>query len=118
MIRVVAAMGREIERDREALLSGREIAAIEGVGILRGREAGILAHGPRLRDVHGGVGAAQIGRDAGIGIEEVETLQIVRAVGRLHRNAFRGEPGAGAAGRRADAGLGEGHGREIGNAGS
>ena len=31
VVRIVAAMGREIEGDREALLSGGDIAAIEGV---------------------------------------------------------------------------------------
>ena len=100
MIAVVAAMGREIERDREAFLPGREVAAIEGVAVLRGREARILPHGPRLRDVHGRVGAAQIRRDARIGVEEVEALHVVRPVGRLHRNAFGGEPG-----RRAGCGI-------------
>ena len=72
MVAVVAAMGGEIEGDREALLPGGEIAAVEGVGIFRRGEAGILPDGPGLRDVHGRVGAAQIGRDAGIGVEEVE----------------------------------------------
>ena len=31
VVQIVAAMGREIEGDREALLSGGDIAAIEGV---------------------------------------------------------------------------------------
>ena len=70
-------MGREIERDRKALLSGRKVAAVEGVGIFRGGEAGVLPHGPGLGDVHGRVGAAQIGRDARIGVEEVEAFQVV-----------------------------------------
>ena len=78
MIGVVAAMGGEIEGDREALLPGREIAPVEGVGIFRRGEAGILPDGPGLGDIHGRVGAAQIGRDAGIGVEEVEALQVVR----------------------------------------
>ena len=90
---VVAAMGRQIERDREAFLAGREIAPVEGVGILRRGEAGILPDRPGLRDVHGGVGAAQERREAGIGVEEVEAGEIVRAVGRLHRDAFGREPG-------------------------
>ena len=81
MVAVVAAMGGEIEGDREALLAGREIAPVEGVGILGRGEAGILPDRPRLGDVHGRVGAAQIGRDAGIGVEEVEAGEIVRAVG-------------------------------------
>ncbi len=60
MIAVVAAMGGEIEGDREALLPGGEIAPVEGVGIFRGGEAGILPDGPGLRGVHRGVGAAQV----------------------------------------------------------
>ena len=113
MIRVVAAMGREIEGDREALLSGRKVAAVEGVGILRGREPRILAHGPGLRGVHGRVGPAQIGRDARIGIEEVEARQVVGAVGRFHRDAFGGEPGALRNRPGAWSCLGKGDGREI-----
>ena len=98
VIRVVAAVGGEIEGDREAFLPGGEIAAVEGVGILRRGEPGILPDGPGLRDVHGGVGAAQIGRDAGIGVEEVEALDVVRAIDRLHRDAFGREPGGGRGG--------------------
>ncbi len=43
MIAVIAAMGREIESDREPLLTLAQILAIEGVRFLGGREAGILA---------------------------------------------------------------------------
>ena len=75
MVAVVAAVGREIEGDRKALLPGGEVAAVEGVGILGRGEAGVLPDGPRLGDVHGRVGAAQIGRDAGQGVEEVEALR-------------------------------------------
>ena len=42
-----------------------------------------------------GVGAAQIRRDAGIGVEEVEAVDVVGAVDRLHRDAFRREPWGG-----------------------
>ena len=96
MIGIIAAMGGEIEGDRQALLAGREIAPVEGVGILRRREAGILADGPGLRDIHGRVGAAQIGRDAGIGVEEVEARRSSGAIDRLDRDAFGREPGFGA----------------------
>ena len=47
IVAVVAAVGGEIEGDAEALLPGGEVAAVEGVGFLGGREAGILADGPR-----------------------------------------------------------------------
>ncbi len=93
MVGVIAAVSGEIERDRKALLPGREVAAVERVGILRRREAGILPDGPRLRDVHRRVGAAQIGHNPRIGIEEVEPGDIVRAIDRLHRDALGREPG-------------------------
>ena len=96
IVGVVAAVGRQIEGDRQALLAGGEIAPVEGVGILRRGEAGILPDGPGLGDVHGGVGAAQERRDAGIGVEEVEAGEVGRTIGRLHRDAFGREPGAAA----------------------
>ena len=65
VIGIVAAMGSEIESNREPHLSGRQIAPVEGVRFLGGGEAGILPDGPRLGHVHGRIGAAQVGRDAG-----------------------------------------------------
>ncbi len=88
MVAVVAAVGGEVEGDREALLAGGDVAPVEGVGIFRRREAGILAHGPRLRRVHGRVWAAQVGRHAGEGIEEVEAGGVGRGVERLDGDAF------------------------------
>ena len=72
MVRIVAAVGGEVEGDREALLARREVAPVEGVRILGRGEAGILPDRPRLVDVHGRVGAAQIRRQARIGVEEIE----------------------------------------------
>jgi hypothetical protein len=46
MIGVVAAVGGQVEGDREALLPGGERLAVEGVGGLGGGEAGVLANGP------------------------------------------------------------------------
>ena len=88
MIEVVAAMGREIERDRQTLLARREIAPVEGVRILGRREPGILAHGPGLVDVHGRVGAAQIRRDARIGVEKIDARRDPPG----HRRASPGMP--------------------------
>ena len=106
VVGVIAAMGGEIESDRQALLPGGEIAPVEGVGILGRGEAGILPDGPGLVHVHGRVGAAQIGRDAGIGVEEIEPGDIVLAIGGLHRDAFRRDPvGRGRRGRRDLRGL-------------
>ncbi len=93
MIAVVAAMGGEVESDRQAFLPGGEIAPVERIGILGRREAGILPDGPRLGDVHGRVGAAQKRRDARVGIEAVQAVERggvigifdVDALGRLPR---------------------------------
>src|SRR5262249_19534386 len=79
-------VGGETERDREAFLPGGEVAAGEGVTVFPGGEAGVLAHSPRLRHVHGRVGAAPIGRDAGPGVEEVDALEVVRTIARLCGN--------------------------------
>ena len=92
MIGIIAAMGGEIEGDREALLPRREIGAIEGVGILGGREARILAHRPGLVDVHRRIGAAQIGRQARPGVEKVEAGKIVGVVERLDVDPLGRQP--------------------------
>src|SRR3954468_23903560 len=97
MITVVAAMGGEVEGDRQALLPGREVAAVEGVGIFRRGEPGILSDGPGLVDVHGRVGAAQIGRNARPRLQEIDAFEIGLAVARLHRDALGRQPRLGAA---------------------
>ncbi len=122
MIAVVTAMGGEVEGNRQALLPGREVAAIERVGIFRRGEAGVLAHRPGLVDVHGRVGAAQIGRDARPGVEEIDTFEIRFTIDRLHRNPLRRQPGRsdvarGCSGLRCEGDVGKirdaGHGLTI-----
>ena len=83
MVGIVAAMGREIEGDGQALLPGREVAPVEGVGILGRGEAGILPDRPGLVDIHRRVGAAQIGRQAGQAVDEGQALAVGRRVDRL-----------------------------------
>ena len=90
-------MGGKIERDRQTFLAGSEVAAIEGVGILRRGEAGILPDGPGLVDIHGGVGAAQVRRDAGPGLEEVDACKVGFAVAGFYQDAFGREPRFGVA---------------------
>jgi hypothetical protein len=115
MIAVIAAVGGEIERDREAHLAAGEIAPVEGIGVLGGREARILAHRPGTGRIHGRIGTTQIRRDAGIGVEKIEPGRVIRTIGRLDRDTFRGEPRlSGSAGRR-DRRVGEGDGAEIGD---
>ena len=64
MIAVIAAVGGEIEGDREPLLPRGEVAAVEGVGLLGGGEAGILADRPGAAGVHRRAHAAGEGREA------------------------------------------------------
>src|SRR5258706_1918697 len=97
MVRIVAAMGGKIERDRKALLPGGQVAAVERVGIFRRGEASILPDGPRLIDIHRGVGATQIRRDARPSLEEIDAFEIGFAVAGLYENALGREPGFGAA---------------------
>ena len=52
MVAVVAAVRREVERDRQAHLPGREVLAVERVRLLGGREARVLADRPRPVRVH------------------------------------------------------------------
>ncbi len=103
MIAVIAAVGGEIERHRKTLLAGGKVTAIERVGIFSGGESGILPDGPGLVDIHGRIGAAQIGRDAWPGIEEVDAVEIGLAIAGLYEDALGREPRLDAAG-----GLGRG----------
>ena len=88
MVGIVAAVGGQIEGDRKAHLPRLEIAAVEGVGLFGGREARILAHGPRPRGVHGGARPAHIGRQPGQRGEMLEPGEVFRGVERLDGDAF------------------------------
>ncbi len=69
MVGVIAAMGRQIERDRKPGLAGRQIGAVEGIRFLGGRKTGVLAYRPRTMRIHGGARAAQIGGEAGQAVD-------------------------------------------------
>ena len=86
IVAVVAAMGGEIEGDAEALLPGGEVAAVEGVGLFGGREAGILADRPRPTGVHRRIGPARERREAGEAA--VDVCGVVRAVDGLELDPF------------------------------
>ena len=104
VVAVVAAMGGEIEGHGEALLARREIAAIEGVGILGRREARVLPHRPRLIDIHGRIGTTHIGRGAGERINEVQTGDVGGAIGGLDRDFLGRDPRGAAKARQGRAG--------------
>ena len=85
MVRVVAAMGREIEGHREALLARGEVRPVEGVRLFGGREARVLAQRPGPVRVHRRARAAQEGEDARQRVRVLEALEIGRRVERLDR---------------------------------
>src|SRR3954451_20961725 len=99
MVAVIAAMGGKVECDRKALLPGGEVAAVERVGVFGRGEAGILPDRPGLVDIHGRVGASQIGGYPRPGVEEVDAVEIGFAVGGFDGDAFRREPWLGTADR-------------------
>src|SRR5262249_19801731 len=78
-------MAGEVEGDRQAHLPGGEVGAVEGVRLLGGGEASVLAEGPRLPRVHRGAWPAQEREPARYGVEEVETGNVRPRVERLDR---------------------------------
>ena len=96
MIGVVAAVCGEVEGDREALLTGREVTTVERIRLRGSGESGVLANGPRLVHVHGRVRTTQERRCAREAVERVTRLGGGRAVRtgvhRLDVDAFRGGP--------------------------
>ncbi len=69
MVGVVAAVRGQVEGHRQPLLARRDVAPVERIRILGGREAGVLAHGPGSRDIHRPVGAPNEGRQSRQGVE-------------------------------------------------
>src|SRR3546814_20381405 len=69
----------EVEGHRYALLTGGKVAAVEGVALLGGGEARVLADRPRTTGVHGGARPAKARREAG------QTAPVVRAGDGAHR---------------------------------
>jgi hypothetical protein len=110
---VVAAVGGQIERDRQAFLTHGQIAAVERIRVGRGRETGVLPDGPGLVDVHRRVRAAQERGDSGIRVEEVQPGQIVGAVTGGDLDPLGGGPGLTRRGGRLHPGPTEIGGSEI-----
>ncbi len=78
VITVVAAVGREVERDRESHLPGREVLAVEGVRLLGGREAGVLPDRPRPVRVHRRPHTPDERLEAGQAADRLEPLEVGR----------------------------------------
>ena len=76
VIGVVAAVGGEIKGDRQPLLTGGQIAAVEGVALFGGGITGVLPNRPGAKGIHGWVGSAQKRRDAGDEAEMLDSFEI------------------------------------------
>src|SRR5665811_370166 len=98
IVRVIAAVRGQVERDRQSLLACRQVAAVERIGLLGGGEARILADCPWLGRVHRRVGAAQERAQPRVGVERVEAGQVGGCVEALDLDAFGRSPGLGARG--------------------
>ena len=57
LVGVVPHLGGQVERHGQARGAGREVLLVAGVGLRRGAEPGVLAHGPGPAGVHRGVDA-------------------------------------------------------------
>ncbi len=93
VVGIVAPMGRQIEGHGQPFLARRQVAPVEGVGLLRRREAGILPDSPGPGRVHGRIRPAHIGRDPRPAAEKVEPLGILGGVERLDVDTLRRCPG-------------------------
>ena len=80
VVAVVAAVGGEVEGDRQALLPGREVAAVERVGSSAVENPAYCRMVQGWVDVHGRVRPAQKWRQARIGVEEIEAVQVALSI--------------------------------------
>ena len=88
VIGVIAAVGREVEGYGQTFLTGREVAAVEGVGLLCGGESCVLTDGPRTERIHGAVRATEERRNTGDVVEVLHALQVLFGVDRLDVDEF------------------------------
>ena len=93
MVGIITAVCGQVEGDREAFLTGGEVAAVEGVGVFCRGEARILANRPGLVRIHGGVRPASERGKAWIIIQIVEPLAVTGGIGGFDGDAFRRFPG-------------------------
>ena len=88
VVAVVAAVRREVERDRQAHLPRREVLAVERVRLLGGGEARVLADRPRPVRVHRRPRPAHERLEAGQAAHRLERLEVGRGVERLDVDAL------------------------------
>ena len=95
MVAVVTAVRGQVEGDAHALSAGLEALAIEGVGVLGGGEARVLADRPGTHRVHRRLRAADVRREPRQRVGELGPRQrgdVGRGVQRLDCQAFGGLP--------------------------
>ena len=96
MIGVITAVGGQVERHRQALLARGQVAPVEGIRIRGGGEAGVLADGPGLVDVHRRIGTPDVRHRPGEAVQRIARGDRGIAVGgdvhRLDVDVLRGDP--------------------------
>ena len=92
VIGVVTAVRCQVEGHRQTFLSGGEVAAVECVGLLGGRESGVLTDGPRTHHVHRRVGAAQERGDACRVVQVLHAFEVFGRIGALDGDALGRQP--------------------------
>ena len=92
VVRIVAAVGGQVEGHGKPLLAGGQIAAVKGIGFPGRRKTGILADGPGASGIHGGHGAADIGGEAGHGVDVGHAFQVLGGIKRVDPYPLRGVP--------------------------
>mmetsp|Transcript_40575 Transcript_40575/g.96083 ORF Transcript_40575/g.96083 Transcript_40575/m.96083 type:complete len:549 (-) Transcript_40575:32-1678(-) len=94
VVRVVPAVGREVEGDREPLSARGDRPLVERVRLLGSGEASVLPDSPRAVRVHGSVRPARVGVLPGEEVADVVLgrLDVRPRVDRLDRDALGGVP--------------------------
>ena len=88
VIRIIAAVRRQIKRNGKSLLPCSQVAAVEGIGLLRSGKPSVLTNCPRTEDIHRGVRAAQARRNATGKIQVVHVLVFFVIVKGLYGNVL------------------------------
>ena len=85
-------MRGQVEGDRNALTTGGQRLAVERVGLLGGRKAGVLADRPGTYGIHGRLRAANKWGETGKRIGVLQAGNILLGIEGLDDDAFRGDP--------------------------
>ena len=88
VVGVIAPMRGQIEGDGQPLLPRRQIAAIEGVGFLGGREARVLPDRPRIARIHGRIRPAHERREPRQAVKLIQPVQRLRTIGGFDRQTL------------------------------